>query len=138
MFCVCKFVPIKTSITMDSLNITSEVRIVVIFCTHLRLVPRSKNGAVPPLRQYAFMAWCSGGAQGQHITLEKNWGAYLYEGIFRGGEAAGGGVKLTAWGYTCTSPYEGVSKSFRIDRLERELHSSLLLGAVVSLFCESV
>jgi hypothetical protein len=23
------------------------------------------GGAVPPLPQYAFMAWCSGGAQGQ-------------------------------------------------------------------------
>jgi hypothetical protein len=27
--------------------------------THLHLVPRSKkNGAIPPLPQYAFMAWC--------------------------------------------------------------------------------
>jgi len=35
---------------------------------------------------------------------------------------------------------EGVSKSFRTGRLERELemYSSLPLGAVVSLFCESV
>jgi hypothetical protein len=36
--------------------------------------------------------------------------------------------------------YEDVSKSFRTGRLERELwwYSSLPLGAVVSLFCESV
>jgi len=36
--------------------------------------------------------------------------------------------------------YEGVSESFRADHLEQELtyYSSLLLGAVVTLFCESV
>jgi hypothetical protein len=35
--------------------------------------------------------------------------------------------------------YEGVSKSFRNGRLERELRMvQLTLGAVVSLFCESV
>jgi hypothetical protein len=36
--------------------------------------------------------------------------------------------------------YEGVSKSFRTVCLERELqwYSSQLVGAVVSLFCESV
>jgi len=34
---------------------------------------------------------------------------------------------------------EGISKSFRIGRLERELQMvQLPLGAVVSLFCESV
>jgi len=27
------------------------------------------GGAVPPLPQYAFMAWCSGGAQGQLYLL---------------------------------------------------------------------
>jgi len=27
--------------------------------THLRLVPRSMHGCMPPLFQYAFMAWCS-------------------------------------------------------------------------------
>jgi len=40
-------------------------------------VPRSKNGAILPLPQYAFMAWCSvkRKAQGQLYlsTLEK-WG----------------------------------------------------------------
>jgi hypothetical protein len=37
--------------------------------------------------------------------------------------------------------YDGVSKSFRTGHLERELqmiYSSLPLGAVISLFCESV
>jgi hypothetical protein len=40
----------------------------------------------------------------------------------------------------CEGVCEGVSKSFRTGRLELELkwYSSLPLGAVVSLFCESV
>jgi hypothetical protein len=39
--------------------------------THLRLVPRSRmRGAVPPLPQYAFVAWCSIKAQGQlYLTI---------------------------------------------------------------------
>jgi hypothetical protein len=33
--------------------------------THLRLVPRSRmRGAIPPLPQYSFMAWCSVKIQG--------------------------------------------------------------------------
>jgi len=34
--------------------------------THFHLVPRSKTpGAIPPLPQYAFMAWCSVKVQGK-------------------------------------------------------------------------
>jgi hypothetical protein len=34
--------------------------------THLHLAPRSRmRGAIPPLPQYDFMAWCSVNAQGQ-------------------------------------------------------------------------
>jgi len=42
--------------------------------------------------------------------------------------------------YQLLKKYEGVSKSFRTGRLERELQMVQLsaLGAVVSLFCESV
>jgi hypothetical protein len=40
--------------------------------THLRLVPRWKNGwSCTFTPQYAFMTWCSGGAQGQlYLTLQ--------------------------------------------------------------------
>jgi hypothetical protein len=40
----------------------------------------------------------------------------------------------------CSPIYEGVAKSFRTGRLERKLQmvQSVSLGAVVSLFCESV
>jgi hypothetical protein len=42
--------------------------------THPHLLPWSKNdGAIPPLPQYAFMAWCSAKAQGQlYLYLTDN------------------------------------------------------------------
>jgi len=49
--------------------------------------------------------------------------------------------KSRIWKTNVPQPvHEGVSKSFRTGRLERELqmYSSLPLGAVVSIFCESV
>jgi hypothetical protein len=50
-----------------------------------------------------------------------------------GGGGISGFVETETW-------YEGVSKSFRTGPLERELQMVQLsaLGAVVSLFCESV
>jgi membrane protein YqaA with SNARE-associated domain len=67
------------------------------------------SGAVPPLPQYAIMAWCSGGAQG-----------HLYLFII----------------------YEGVSKSFRTGRLERELqmvqHSAARCGCIAILWVSLV
>jgi hypothetical protein len=44
---------------------------------HLHLVPRSRmRGGVPPLPQYAFMAWCLVEAQGLFFTLMfRNFGA---------------------------------------------------------------
>jgi hypothetical protein len=40
--------------------------------TQLSLVPRSKNGwTIPPLPQYAFMAWCS-------VTKKTQGYLYLY------------------------------------------------------------
>jgi hypothetical protein len=40
--------------------------------THLHLVPRSRmRGYIPPLPQYAFMAWCS-------VKKEAQWQFYLY------------------------------------------------------------
>jgi hypothetical protein len=40
--------------------------------THLHLVPRSRmRGAIPPLSQYAFMAWCL-------VKVQKQLYLYLY------------------------------------------------------------
>jgi hypothetical protein len=40
------------------------------------------SGAVSPLPQYAFMAWCSGGAQGQLYLYQR------YEGVLGSGDVA--------------------------------------------------
>jgi len=49
--------------------------------THLHLVPGSrKSGAIPPLPQYVFMAWCSVKAQGLNATCSTHyhpWCNYL-------------------------------------------------------------
>jgi hypothetical protein len=46
--------------------------------TQLHLVPRSRMcGAIPPLPQYAFMAWCSVEVRGQLYFL------YLYQLIWK-------------------------------------------------------
>jgi hypothetical protein len=41
--------------------------------THFHLGPRSRMcGAIPPLPQYVFMAWCSLNAQGLYLYLIPN------------------------------------------------------------------
>jgi hypothetical protein len=83
------------------------------------------SGAIPPLPQYAFMAWCSVKAQGQlylylYLYYHKRY-QYMKSGNAESTNHMFPDVFIALNPLASLKTYEGVSKIFRTGRLEREL-----------------